>query len=112
MRASLSIIARADLCGDLLPEGEDGEILEAGAGEAWAWLCSRATLANTNASEVLVELPTAALLTAWRSGNVDSLEDVERRFMEGWQPPQPIWFALEEMIGAGVGQVLVYRDCD
>ncbi|MCP5234135.1 MAG: hypothetical protein H6945_00145 [Zoogloeaceae bacterium] len=110
MRASLSIIARADLCGDLLPEGEDGEILEASAGEAWEWLQSRTTLANP--SEVLVELPTAALLTAWRSGNVDSLEDVERRFMEGWQPPQPIWFALEEMIGAGVGQVLVYRDCD
>ena len=111
MKANLSIIAHADLA-DLLPEGEDGEILDAGAGEAWAWLCSRATLANTDASEVLVELPTAALLTAWRSGAMAGREDFEQRFMAGWQPPQPIWFALEELVGAGVGQVIVYRECD
>ena len=110
MKARLSIIAHADLCGDLLAEGEDGEILEDGAGDAWAWLKSRATL--TVADEVLVELPTVALLTASRSGAMEGRDEIEQRFMEGWQPPQPIWFALEELINAGVGQVLVYRDCD
>ena len=108
MRATLSIIAQADLCGDLLPHGEDGEILEEGAEAAWDWLSSRATIGT--ADQVLVELPTKDLVDAWRRGAMADRETIEQRFMDGWRPTREIRAALEELIETGVGQVLVCRD--
>ena len=109
MRAVLSISAHADLCADLLPIGEDDEILEDGAEAAWEWLNARATLRSDD--ELLLELPPRELLEAHRRGDMDEREDIEQRFMATWTPPVELMLALDELIRIGVGQLLVRRDC-
>lgn len=103
MRAALTISAHGDLCADLLPVGEDG------AAAAWEWLNARAPLRSDD--ELLLELPPRELLEAHRRGDMDKRENIEQRFMATWPRPVELMLALDELIRAGVGQLIVRRDC-
>lgn len=112
MRASLSITAHADLCADLLPEDEDGVIQTGGpqVDAAWDWLVSRATLQGDDS--VLVELPPHELLQDHMTGNISGRDEIEQRFMATWAPPADLRIELEQLIRAGVSELVVHRDVE